>query len=145
MILNKDEVIGRKNTPHRARIAEYLARDLLLSRGYTVLRSIDADFLVNLVAWTPAGGPVMIRVTSTRRELSGAAQAATLWNDEIRALRALPLPAGGSVQIWISTDRKGWHIYQVLVCGRVCLDRRRWRPDESFSTSAVLQQSHGRC
>jgi hypothetical protein len=56
----------------------------------------------------------MIRVASTRRELSGAARVATLWHDEIRELRALPLPAGGSVQLWISADRKGWHIYQVL-------------------------------
>jgi len=122
MILNKDEVIGRRNTPHRARTAEYLARDLLRSRGYTVLRSIDADFLVNLVAWTPAGAPLMIRVASTRRELSGAAQIATLWHNEIRELRALPLPAGGSVQLWISADRKGWHIYQVLPGGIVEVD-----------------------
>lgn len=122
MRTNKRAVSHRRNVLHRARTEEYLARELLRDSGYAVLRSCEPGSLVNLVAWTPARGSLLIRVTTTRRILSGAAEIALVWREEIDCLRSLPVPPGGSVHLWISTDRKVWHRYQVLSGGLVETD-----------------------
>lgn len=102
---------------HRTRTAEYLARELLRIKGFTVLRSLDCCSLINLVAWVPGQGLILIRVTTTRRTLSGATEVASLWKDEIDLLRAVKVPSGGSVHLWIYTDRKAWYRYEVLPGG----------------------------
>jgi len=107
---------------HRTRTTEYLAREILRNEGCLVLRSIDPCSLINLVAWAPGRGLLLIRVTTTRRAISGAAEIAALWKDEIDILRALPVPSGGSVHLWSYTDRKAWHRYQVLPGGLVEMD-----------------------
>jgi len=107
---------------HRTRIVEHLAREILRSKGFTVLRSIDTCSLINLIAWAPGRGLFLIRVTTTRRTLSGAAEVTALWKDEIDILRAMPVPSGGAVHLWIYTDRKAWHRYQVLPGGLVEMD-----------------------
>lgn len=117
MRTNERRVSHRRTALYRSRIAEYLARDLLRNSGYSVLRSCDRDSPVNLVAWSLKRGSLLIRVTTTRRTLSGAAGVATAWREEIDRLRVLPVPPGGSVHIWISADRKIWHRYQVLPGG----------------------------
>ena len=117
MRTNERRVSYRRTALHRSRTAEYLARDLLRVSGYSVLRSCDPDSPVNLVAWSLARGSLLIRVTTTRSTLSGAAEVATAWREEIDALRLLPVPPGGSVHLWISTDRKVWYQYQVLPGG----------------------------
>jgi len=122
MRTNRRVVSHRRTGLHRARTREYLARDLLRSLGYSVLRSCDRDSPVNLVAWTPARGSLLIRVTTTRRTITGAAGVAAAWREEIENLRSLPVPPGGSVHLWISTDRKAWHRYQVLPGGLVETD-----------------------
>ena len=122
MRTNKRAVSHRRIVLHRARTAEYLARDLLRSLGYSVLRSCDPDSPVNLVAWSQARSCLLIRVTTTRRTITGAAGVATAWREEIENLRSLPVPPGGSVHLWISTDRKAWHRYQVLPGGLVETD-----------------------
>jgi len=119
---NERAVSHRRTILHRARTMEYLARDLLRASGYSVLRSCDPDSPINLVAWTPTGGSLFIRVTTTRQVITGAAEVASLWREEIEGLRAFPVPAGGSVHLWIYTDRKAWHRYQVLSGGLVETD-----------------------
>jgi len=113
MTRNEGAISGSRMPFHRTRTAEYLAREILRSEGFSVLRSIDACSLINLVAWAPGRGLFLIRVTTTRRAISGAAEIAALWKDEIDILRAMPVPSGGSVYLWIYTDRKAWHRYQV--------------------------------
>ncbi len=119
MRTNERRVSHRRTALHRYRTAEYLARDLLRVSGYSVLRSCDPDSPVNLVAWSVGRGSLLIRVTTTRRTLSGAAEVALALREEIDCLRLLPVPPGGSVHLWISTDRKVWHRYQVLPGGLV--------------------------
>jgi len=91
MRTNRRVVSHRRTGLPRARTREYLARDLLRSLGYSVLRSCDRDSPVNLVAWTPARGSLLIRVTTTRRTITGAAGVAAVWREEIENLRSVGL------------------------------------------------------
>lgn len=118
MMRSEGYISACRDPLHRSRTAEYLARDFLRNRGYLVIRSIDPDHTqINLVAWKPDGGPHLIRVTTTRKALSGASEVASVWNEEIDRLRSLTIPTGGSVHLWIYTDRKAWHRYQALPGG----------------------------
>ncbi len=117
--MTKDEakISERRNLITRARTAEYLAREILRRQGYAVLRPCEIDTPINLIAWIPDGDSFFIRVTTTRKALAGAAEVALLWGEEIALLRLLSVPANGSVHLWIYTDRKAWHRYQVLAGG----------------------------
>ena len=117
MRTNERSVSHRRTILYRARTAEYLARDLLRAQGYSVLRSCDPDSPINMVAWIPAGGILLIRIVTTRRAIAGASDIAHLWREDIDRLRSEPVPENCEIHLWVSTDRKGWHRYQVLVGG----------------------------
>ena len=117
MIVNKADTRDQRLDRVRARTAEHNARKDLRRRGFTVVRSSEPDAPVHLVAWKLTRGTLFIRVVTTRRALTGAAEVAHLWQEDIDLLRSESVPANCEVHLWVYTDRKGWHRYQVLAGG----------------------------
>jgi len=117
MRVNEAETRDQRVDRGRARTAEHDAREDLRRRGFTVVRSSEPDAPVHLVAWKLTRGTLLIRVVTTRRALTGAAEVAHLWREDIDRLRSDSVPANCEVHLWVYTDRKGWHRYQVLAGG----------------------------
>ena len=117
MIVNEAETRDQRVNRGRARTAEHDAREDLRRRGFTVVRSSEPDALVHLVAWKLTRGTLIIRVVTTRRALTGASEVAHLWREDIDRLKSESVPANSEVHLWVYTDRKGCHRYQVLTGG----------------------------
>ena len=117
MRVNEAETRDQRVDRGRARTAEHNARVDLRRRGFTVVRSSEPDAPVHLVAWKLTRGTLLIRVVTTRRALTGAAEVAHLWREDIDRLRSDSVSANCEVHLWVYTDRKGWHRYQVLAGG----------------------------
>jgi len=117
MRVNEAETRDQRVDRGRARTAEHNAREDLRRRGFTVVRSSEPDALLHLVAWNLTRGTLLIRVVTTRRALAGASEVAHLWREDIDRLRSESVPANCEVHLWVYTDRKGWHRYQVLAGG----------------------------
>jgi len=116
-MMMSEAAADRRPDRTRATGAEYEALGFLLNRGYLAIRAGVSTPLVHLVAMKPARGALLIRVATTRRAVNGASHVAALWKEDIDWLRSLPVPADCEVHLWVSTDRKGWHRYQVLPGG----------------------------
>jgi len=117
MRVNEAEIRDQRVDRGRARTAEHDAREDLRRRGFTVVRSSEPDTLVHLVAWKLSRGTLLIRVVTTRRALAGASEVALLWREDIDRLRTESVPDNYEVHLWVYSDRKGWHRYQVLAGG----------------------------
>lgn len=107
----------RRTNRTRAKGAEYEALGYLLNRGYLAIRAGVSTPLIHLVALKPASGALLIRVVTARRAIHGASHVAALWREDLDRLRSLPVPANCEIHLWVYTDRKGWHRYQVLPGG----------------------------
>jgi len=117
MTASETKVSDHRGYHYRPRNAEQDAREDLRRRGYTVLRSCETDAPVHLVAWKMTRGTLFIRVATTRRAITGAADVTALWREDVDRLRFVSVPDGSEVHLWVSTDRKGWHRYRVLPGG----------------------------
>ena len=117
MIVNEADTRDQRLDRGRARTAEHDAREDLRRRGFTVVRSSEPDTLAHLVAWKLTRGTLLIRVVTTRRALAGASEVALLWREDIDRLRTESVPDNYEVHLWVYSDRKGWHRYQVLAGG----------------------------
>lgn len=105
----------RITTP-QGRVAEYLALEVLRSRGYTVIRSASQESLIHLVAWRGRDRPVFVRIRRSRRPARLAADVVSRWPEDIRELRMLLRRLDGSIQLWIYSTQ-GWQIYEILPGG----------------------------
>ena len=117
MIVNEVEISDQRLDRGRARTAEHDAREDLRRQGFTVVRSSEPAALIHLVAWKLTRGTLFIRVVTSRRALTGASEVAHLWREDIDLLRSESVPDNCEVHLWVYTDRKGWHRYQVLAGG----------------------------
>ena len=116
-MMMSEAAADRRPDRTRAKGAEYEALGYLLNRGYLAIRAGVSSPLVHLVAMNPARGALLIRVVAARRAIHGASHVAALWREDIDRLRSLPVPADCEIHLWVYTDRKGWHRYQVLAGG----------------------------
>ncbi|HPC56177.1 MAG TPA: hypothetical protein PK679_09260 [Methanolinea sp.] len=108
----------RRTRRYRCRTAEYEARSVLREMAFpVVIRSTDPAFPGSLVAWSPAGVVHVFSVVSTRRAIAGVAEAASLFSGEIADLRGIPRATGASVNLWIRSGHKSWHLYRVFPGG----------------------------
>lgn len=112
----------RRDRSHRTaipqgRAAAFLARAILRKRGWTVLRSVGSDAVIHLSAWRGGDRPIFVRVKRSRRPVTGAADAAARWPDEIAELREFRREVSGSVQFWLYCGQRGWKVYEVLPGG----------------------------
>ncbi len=84
----------------RGRYLEYLARDALVARGYTVVRSAGSKGPVDLVATGPQHVLfIQVKAQGRTRPI------------DIEKLRAVPVPARGvHKEIWERRANGGWHI-----------------------------------
>ena len=87
------------------------------TQDLTALMLLATDTLAHLVAWKLTRGTLLIRVVTTRRALAGASEVALLWREDIDRLRTESVPDNYEVHLWVYSDRKGWHRYQVLAGG----------------------------
>jgi hypothetical protein len=78
MMTSEAKVPEHRGYHYQPRNAEQDAREDLRRRGYMVLRSCETDAPVHLVAWKMTRGTLFIRVVTTRRVITGAADVATL-------------------------------------------------------------------
>jgi len=109
-----EQVSHRKRRHWRSRTAEYLARRILRKEGYSViLRSADASLPISFVAWSDRGGFHLFRIVTSRRKLMTASEVTASYPEEVEQLRALSRTVAGSVNLWVSLDRKGWRKYRV--------------------------------
>jgi len=103
---------------YRCRVAEHEARRMLRDRGHeVVVRLTDPAFPASLVAWSEAGGVHVYRVVSTRRAVANASDVASLFHGEIDELRTIPRTTGGTLNLWVCSDRKAWYRYRVFPGG----------------------------
>ena len=82
---------------------EYIARDALRAQGYTVIRSAGSKGAVDLVA-IGLDDVRLIQVKAEGQSITGA----------VKALAALPSPAGVRREVWTWKGRAGW---AVTACG----------------------------
>ena len=104
----------------RGREVEFMARDLLRSRGYHVIQSAQPSSLPDLVAWQPHEHLLLVQAKRLRKPLLPAA-VAQIYEQDLAALRRMPLPFRASVQLWTWTEREGWRFFDVLrggICGK---------------------------
>jgi hypothetical protein len=91
---------------------------MLWDQGHgVVVRLADPAFPAGLLAWSESGGLHVFRVVSTRRAVANASEAESLFHGEIDELRTIPRTIGGSLNLWIRTDRKAWRRYRVFPGG----------------------------
>jgi hypothetical protein len=103
---------------YRCRVAEHEAKRVLWNRGHgIVVRSTDPAFPASLIAWSEGSGVHVYRVVSTRRTIAGVAEVASLFQGEIEGLRKIPRTTGGSLNLWVCSDRKAWYRYRVYPGG----------------------------
>jgi Holliday junction resolvase len=102
----------------RGREVEFMARDLLRSRGYHVVQSAGSGSLPDLVAWQPQEHLLLVQAKRPRTPLLTAA-VAKRYEQDLAALRRIPLPFRASVQLWTWTERDGWRFFDVLR-GGIC-------------------------
>jgi Holliday junction resolvase len=106
----------------RGRAVEYLARDLLRSKGFQVIRSAGSKSPVDLIAWRGGESPVLIQVKRTRSRIDSVVDIAEKYREDIEALRAIELPREGAVHLWVWTDKQAWRFYEVLHGGILEVD-----------------------
>jgi len=108
----------RRTGRYRPRTAEYAARALLRTRGFSIVaRVVEPSLPLSLAAWSGDGRAEIFRVMTTRRALPSVSEATILFWDEIGTLRALSRDVGGPVNLWVLSDRKAWHRYRVFPGG----------------------------
>jgi Holliday junction resolvase len=98
----------------RGRAVEYLARDLLKSKGFQVIRSAGSASPVDLIAWRSGETPVLIQVKRTRSRIGSIVGIAEKYREDIEALRAIDLPRDGAAHLWVWTDMESWRFYEIL-------------------------------
>jgi len=103
----------------KGREVEYLARDLLVSRGYQVLRSAGSHSPIDLVAWQDSGRTLLVQVKRNKIHLDGTSRVAQIYRHDIEALRSIPRPTGSTLELWVWTPHKGWRFYSILP-GGIC-------------------------
>lgn len=82
---------------------EYKCRDLLVERGYTVIRSAGSKGAADLVAVSGAD-VVLIQVGKRGKSVAEAA----------RRLQAVAAPQSVRKEVWIWVPRKGWRVATVV-------------------------------
>lgn len=95
------------------RATEYLAREILESRGYRVMRSGSRDSAFHMMACRDRGEIIFIRIKRTRFSPATIEEVAQRWSYEIGQLRNLT-PLSDSVQFWVRSGLQGWRFYEVL-------------------------------
>jgi len=103
----------------RGRTVEYLARELLLSRGYHVIQSAGSRSPVDLLAWHQNKSLLLVQVKRTRTPIEWPGQVVTRYHEDLEALRQVPKPYKANVQLWLWTVREGWRFYDVMQ-GGIC-------------------------
>jgi Holliday junction resolvase len=103
----------------KGREVEYLARDLLIARGYQVIRSAGSHSPVDLVAWQDSGHPVLVQVKRNKTHLEGVVPISQAYRHDIVILRNMARPTGSAVELWVWTPHEGWRFYSVLP-GGIC-------------------------
>jgi len=104
----------------RNREVESLARDLLLERGYDVIRSAGVHAPIDLVAWKHDGSLLFIRSARTRRVTLGTVADVTVkFRTDVDSLRRLPRLPYLAVQLWVYGDSRGWRFFDVYPGGIV--------------------------
>ncbi|MCX6700970.1 MAG: restriction endonuclease [Methanomicrobiales archaeon] len=101
----------------KGREVEYLARDLLVAKGYQVLRSTGPHSPVDLVAWLDHGHTLFVQVRRNKIHLDGTEHVAQTYQNDIRALRTVARPTGSTAELWVWSSKTGWHFYSVLPGG----------------------------
>jgi Holliday junction resolvase len=94
-----------------------MARDLLRSRGYHVIQSAQSH-LPDLVAWRPHEHLLLVQAKRPRTPLLPAGVAGQ-YEQDLAALRRIPLPFRATVQLWTWTKRDGWRFFDVFR-GGIC-------------------------
>jgi Holliday junction resolvase len=112
-------VISARTNYTKGREVEYLARDLLVAKGYQVLRSAGSHSPIDLVAWQDAGHPLFVQVKRSNTLLDGTARVAQTYRYDIEALRAVARPTGSTMELWVWTPHEGWRFYSILT-GGIC-------------------------
>lgn len=103
---------------HRCRAAEHGAVRLLRTQGFPVaVRVHDPRFPGHIIAWTNRGPVHLFRIVSSRRRTLDARAVAVAYAGEIRALMAVPIPAGGSRTLWVWLGRDNWRLYRIFPGG----------------------------
>lgn len=102
----------------RNRQVECLARDLLISEGYVVVRGAGNHAPVDLVAWKTGGSVLFIRTGRSRNSCSASLSSVTArFRRDIDYLRRLPRLPYLCVHLWVFFDRQGWRFFEVYPGG----------------------------
>ena len=83
---------------------EYIARDEMQTRGYTVIRSAGSKGPVDLVGIGPRD-VLLIQVKAEGQSIAAA----------VRKLAALPCPACVRCEVWEWKGREGWAVTPVVI------------------------------
>ena len=83
---------------------EYIARDEMQTRGYTVIRSAGSKGPVDLVGIGPRD-VLLIQVKAEGQSIAAA----------VRKLAALPCPVNVKREVWTWKGREGWAVTPVVI------------------------------
>ena len=93
-----------------------MARDLLKSDGYQVIRTAGSHSPVDLVAWRSHDSLLFIQARRTRSPINRSSVAKT-YQDDLAALRKIPRPHNAMIQFWLWNNRQGWRFFAVMPGG----------------------------
>ncbi len=104
---------------NRSREVEYMARDLLRSNGYNVIRSAESRSPVDLIAWREHDYPIFLQIKRARIRVRDPGKVAQTYRDDLDAFRKITCPHKASRHLWIWEDRHGWRFFLVQQ-GGIC-------------------------
>jgi Archaeal holliday junction resolvase (hjc). len=108
-----------RTTYTRGREVVYMAREMLISNGYHVIRCAASKSPVDLVAWREHEYPVFLQVKRSRVHLSDPRTVVQTYRDDIDAFRTITCPHMASRYLWVWEGRRGWRFFHVLQ-GGIC-------------------------
>lgn len=102
---------------HRDREASFLARDLLIQKGYTIIRTTGESSPLDLIAWQGRGYPLLILTRRTRANLETPGDVLRAFRRILHPLLSLERPCQARIQFWLYADPQGWRFFDVMPGG----------------------------
>jgi len=96
-----------------------MAYNLLIAKGYQVVRCAGTQFPADLIAWQHSGHQLLVKTERARTQIGNPATVAMRYRGDLDALRALALPHFARVQLWVWDGHSAWRYFDVMA-GGIC-------------------------
>ena len=108
-----------RQTFTRGRAVEFMAYNLLISKGYHAVMSAGTESPVDLIAWRHGSNQILIKTERARTKFRSPTAVAGYYAGDIAALRVMTVPPFADRHLWVWDVWKGWRFFEVLT-GGIC-------------------------